>query len=120
MEKREIVCIVCPLGCRLTLVEDANHPKGYQVTGNSCKRGEDYGIKELVNPTRVLTSTVRIKEALLNRLPVRTDGAIPKEKIFECMRMLDTIELQGPIKMGQIIIENVFNTGVNIIASRSM
>ncbi|KXG73678.1 DUF1667 domain-containing protein [Thermotalea metallivorans] len=120
MDKREMICIVCPVGCRLTLYEDAHREKGYRVEGNQCRRGEDYGIKELVNPTRVLTTTVKITNVSLNRLPVRTDKPIPKGKIFECMDILHQVEVQGPIRMGDIIIENILHTGVNIIASRSM
>ncbi|SHJ41314.1 CxxC motif-containing protein [Geosporobacter subterraneus DSM 17957] len=120
MEKRDMVCIVCPMGCRLTLKEDASQPGGYEILGNQCKRGIDYAIKETTNPTRTITSTVKIKNALLNRLPVRTDQPIAKGKIFECMRQLDAVEVTAPVKMGEVIVENILDTGVNIIASRSM
>lgn len=115
-----MICIVCPMGCRLTLQEDINEERGYKISGNQCHRGVEYGIMEQVNPTRALTSTVRIKNASLSRLPVRTDHPIPKAKLFECMRILDHIEVQAPIQMGDIVVENVLNTDVNIIASRSM
>ncbi|AOT70424.1 DUF1667 domain-containing protein [Geosporobacter ferrireducens] len=120
MEKRDMVCIVCPMGCRLTLKEDATQPGGYEIIGNQCKRGIEYAIKETTNPTRTITTTVKIKNALLNRIPVRTDQSIAKNKIFECMRQLDLVEVTGPVKMGEVIVENILGTGVNIIASRSM
>ncbi|MDF2548097.1 DUF1667 domain-containing protein [Anaerosolibacter sp.] len=120
MNKKEMICIVCPMGCRLTLQEDVNEEKGYKVSGNQCHRGIEYGIMEQVNPTRALTSTVKIKDSSLNRLPVRTDHPIPKAMLFECMKLLNHIEIQAPIKMGDIVVENVLNTGANIIASRSM
>jgi CxxC motif-containing protein len=120
MEKHEMVCIVCPVGCHLEVTKDDNAATGYIVTGATCKRGEVYGVKELTNPTRMLTSTVKIKGALVRRLPVRTSTAIPKGKIFECMAEINKIEVNAPVKCGSIIIENVLNTGVNIIASRSM
>jgi len=118
--KHELVCIVCPMGCRLSLEEDASDPKGYKVSGNTCKRGIEYGIKELTAPTRVLTSTVRIEGARLHRLPVRTNGAIPKERLDECMEMLNQLMLKSPVAMGDVLIENLFGTGVNLIASRTL
>ncbi len=119
MEGREIICIVCPVGCQMEVVEDAG-PKGYLVTGNACARGEKYGIKELTNPTRMLTTTVKIKGCPQRRLPVRTDTAIPKEMIFPCMKLLDGIEAEAPVAMGGIIVENILDTGANIIAARSI
>lgn len=120
MSKRDMVCIVCPIGCRLTVTEDENEPLGYKVTGNTCNRGIDYGIKELTNPTRVLTSTVKITKAHLKRLPVRTNGAIPKDKIFECMKVINSLALEAPVKVGQVILENILGTGIDLIATKDM
>ncbi|QEK10906.1 DUF1667 domain-containing protein [Crassaminicella thermophila] len=117
MEKHELICIVCPMGCRLEAIKEKEE---YKIEGNKCPRGKEYGIKELTNPTRVVTSTVRIKGGMLNRLPVKTNGDIPKEKIFECMKLLDLIEVEAPIKAGDIIVKDLFGTGVDIIAARSM
>ena len=118
--KRELICIVCPMGCHCSIEEDATEPKGYKISGITCKRGEDYAIKEITEPTRMLTSTIRIVGARLPRLPVRTSGAIPKERIFECMGMINALEAAHPIDMGQILIKDLFGTGVNLIASRSL
>ncbi len=120
MENKELVCIVCPRGCRLTLIPDETSKGGYKVIGSGCNRGVDYGIKELTNPTRVLTSTVKIKGAAMRRLPVRTKGDIPKGKVFECMELLNHIEVCAPIKVGDIIVKNILDTGVDLIASKSM
>lgn len=120
MNKKEMVCIVCPIGCHLTVTKDEGDPLGYSVTGHKCKRGIKYGIKELTNPTRVITSTVKIKNAHLKRLPVKTNGAIPKDLNFECMRLINSIEIVAPIKMGDVIIKNILDTGVDLVASRSM
>lgn len=120
MEKREMICIVCPVGCHLEVIQDEKSESGYIVTGAACKRGEVYGVKELSNPTRVLTSTVKIKGSLIPRIPVRTSSDIPKGEIFNCMELINQVELQAPVKVGQVVIENIRNTGVNIIASRSM
>lgn len=120
MAKHELVCIVCPMGCRLTVTENPDKEMGYDVIGNKCKRGLDYGVKELVNPTRVLTSTVKIKHGILNRVPVRTNGEIPKTLIFKCMEELCKVELTAPVSLGDVVISNVLGTGVDIITSRSM
>ena len=118
--KRDLICIVCPMGCHCSIEEDATAPKGYKVTGITCKRGEDYAIKEVTAPTRMLTSTIRIEGARLPRLPVRTSGAIPKERIYECMGMINELKAVSPVAMGQVLIKNLFGTGVNLIASRSL
>lgn len=120
MAKKDIVCIVCPMGCRLTVEKDESNELGYIVSGNKCKRGEDYGIKEMTNPTRVITSTVKIKNGLLPRIPVKTDGAVPKELIFDCMKVINEVELVAPVKVGDVVIENILDTGINIVTSRSM
>ena len=114
--KKNLICIACPIGCHLEIDVSNN----YSVTGNQCKRGEAYGKKELTNPTRIITSTVIIKGGIYNRIPVKTDGEIPKEKIFDVMDQLDNITVSSPIKCGTIIIDNVCDTGVNIVTSRSM
>ncbi len=120
MERKEMICIVCPIGCHLEVVEDPESETGYTVYGATCKRGEVYGAKEMSNPTRLITSTVKINGSSLNRLPVRTDSDIPKDKIFDCMRIINEVEVEAPVEMGDIIIENILGTGVNIVASRSL
>ena len=120
MENKELVCIVCPRGCRLTLIPDEVQQGVYKVIGSGCNRGIDYGVKELVNPTRVITSTVKIKGSIMRRLPVRTKGDIPKSKVFECMKLLNDIEVYAPIKVGDIIVENILDTGLDLIATKSM
>ncbi|GAA0121023.1 MAG: DUF1667 domain-containing protein [Clostridium argentinense] len=113
---KELICIVCPRGCHLEIDVD----NGYKVSGNSCPRGIEYGVKELTSPTRVVTSTVKIKGGIHNRLPVKTNGAIPKELNFECMKLLDDVEVSSPVKVGDVIIENVLGTGIDLIATRNM
>lgn len=116
--RNEIICIVCPVGCRLLVDKELDGE--IMVEGNKCPRGKTYAIKEMTNPTRPLTSTVAISDGILNRLPVRTDGEIPKSMIYDCMKALCDINLNAPIKMGEIIINNILNTNVNIISSRTM
>jgi CxxC motif-containing protein len=113
---KELICIVCPKGCHLSVDEQ----NGYAVTGNGCPRGAQYGKKELTHPTRVVTSTVRIKGALHSRCPVKTDHDIPKELVFKTMALLNHVELEAPVHCGDIVIENIFNLGTNIIATKDM
>lgn len=120
MEKKEMVCIVCPIGCHLEVIEDESKEDGYRVEGATCKRGEKYGVKELTMPTRLLTSTAKIKGGSLKRIPVRTDKEIPKERIFDCMKIINDVELEVPVHMGDIIVEDILGLDVNIIASRSI
>lgn len=114
--KKELICIVCPMGCHLEVDIDND----YAVTGNQCKRGIDYGKKELTNPTRTITSTVRITGGIYNRLPVKTDKEISKKLIIKVMELLDGIVVESPVKVGTILLEDILDTDVNIVASRSM
>lgn len=110
---KELICIVCPKGCHLHVDEE----NGYAVTGNACPRGAAYGRTELVNPTRVLTSTVCVEGALHRRCPVKTNGAIPKGKMMDVMHALDGVCLQAPVSLGQIVLADVCGTGVDIVTS---
>ena len=112
----ELTCIVCPRGCRLK----GDTENGYRVTGHSCEKGEAYGKNELLNPTRVVTSTVKITGAMHRRIPVKTNGAIPKKLIFEAMKLLDGIELKAPVKLGDIVVKDILGTGIDFVASRDM
>jgi CxxC motif-containing protein len=117
---KDLVCIVCPVGCRLTIEKDETAEKGYKITGNTCKRGTDYAIEELTHPTRMVPTTVKIEGAFLNRLPVRTDKPIDKKLIFEAMTVINEFTAVAPVKMGDVLIKNIIGTDVNIIATRSM
>lgn len=112
----ELICIVCPKGCRLH-VDEENDCK---VTGNQCLRGEEYGKIELTNPTRVITSTVRITGALHARAPVKTDIPIPKGMIFAAMRLLEDVELCSPVKTGDIAVAEIPGTAAHFVVTRDM
>lgn len=120
MVKTDMICIACPIGCSMEVEPVVNGTTTYKVTGYKCPRGKEYAIKEMTNPTRMVTSTVVIEGAHLPRLPVRTSQAIPKDKIFECMKVLDSLKVKAPIKAGDIIIENVCGSDSDIVATRSM
>jgi CxxC motif-containing protein len=93
---------------------------GYKVTGNGCPHGAEYGKKELTNPTRVLTSTVKITGASHRRCPVKTDRAIPKGLMFKAMKQLNHIGFSSPVKRGDIVIADLLGTGANLIATKDM
>ena len=112
---KELIYIVCPRGCRLNVDE-----KALKVTGNFCNRGAIYGINEITNPVRVITSTVKIKNASLKRLPVKTSKAISKSLIFEVIKLLDDVEVTSPIHIGDVILKNILKTDVDIIACKDM
>ncbi len=112
----ELICITCPRGCRLKVDEDND----YAVTGNACPRGEVYGRNEVTNPVRVVTSTVRTDSREDPRCPVKTNGAIPKGKMFEAMELLNDITLKTPIKSGDIVIHNLFNTGIDFVTTKDI
>lgn len=113
---KELVCIVCPKGCRLHVDEENN----YAVTGNSCPRGAEYGHNEIKNPTRVLTSTVKLNGGLYRRCPIKTDIAVPKAKLMEIMKLLNQVELTAPVKIGQVVIPNVAGTNANIVVTKNL
>lgn len=113
---RELVCIVCPKGCRLHVDEN----DAYKVTGNACARGAEYGKNEVMHPERVITSTVRIEGAPLPRCPVKLSGPIPKDKIFEAVCTLDSVVLKSPVHTGQPVVRNVCGTGVDFVVTRDL
>lgn len=115
MEK-EFVCICCPMGCRLSVKMNASG-EVTGVTGNTCKRGEEYAVSEVTSPVRMVTSTVRSKNGVM--VPVKTREPIPKGKIFECMEMIKSAQISLPVQVGDVIVKDVAGTGIDIIATRS-
>lgn len=118
MEKREFVCIGCPLGCNV--VAEIEGKEIQSITGNTCPRGADYVTKELTDPRRIVTSLVRVSGGELPVVSVKTASDIPKDRISDCIRVLKDIELQAPVRMGDVVAENVCGSGVNVIATRSV
>ncbi|MBQ8619270.1 MAG: DUF1667 domain-containing protein [Clostridia bacterium] len=118
MKTVNLICIGCPLGCPLTVEMEGNEVKS--VSGNTCPRGDAYARKELTNPTRIVTSTVRVAGGKLAMVSVKTQSDIPKAKIFECVKALKDVEVTAPVKIGDVIVENVAGTGVNVIATKNV
>ncbi|MBQ4075238.1 MAG: DUF1667 domain-containing protein [Clostridia bacterium] len=113
---KELVCIVCPKGCRLQVDVEND----YAVTGNACPRGAVYGHNEIKNPTRVLTSTVKVQGGLYRRCPVKSDIAVPKGKLMEIVTLLNQVELTAPVSIGQVVLPHPAGTDANIIATKEM
>ena len=114
-----LTCINCPSGCYLTVtLDDARQI--VKVEGNLCNRGLNYAQTEIQNPTRTVTSTVRLKQAAIAQIPVKTSVPIPKNKIMDCMRALKPVEVTAPVMAGDVIVLNVCGTQANIIATRSV
>ena len=113
--KRQLTCIICPRGCSLTVVPDANP---VTVTGNGCPRGEKYGREECLHPVRTVTSIVRVKNREDTMVSVKTADPIPKEKIFECMEQIRSAAVDAPVQIGDIILKDVF--GTDVIATKNV
>jgi CxxC motif-containing protein len=113
-------CKVCPVGCSLKIIRDESDPVSYRVEGNSCGRGSDYGIKEVLSPSRVITSRVILKNGPMSRLPVKTNGIIPENLVDKCLEIIKTTIVSAPVNTGDIIIHNILNTGVDLVAARKV
>lgn len=109
--KRELTCIVCPMGCAISVELDGE--RVVSVSGNTCKRGEEYAKSECTNPQRTVTSTVRCENG--DVIPVKTDRPIPKKNMADCIKIINNSIAHFPISIGDVIIEDVF--GANIVAT---
>lgn len=113
---KEMVCVSCPIGCMLT-VELNDQNEVLSVKGNTCKRGEQYAIDECTNPVRMLTSTVKVNGGKLPVVPVKTAKPIPKGKMFDCMQVINSTVVDAPVKIGDVLIQDICGTGIDIIAT---
>jgi CxxC motif-containing protein len=111
----EIICIVCPLACRVSVAaDDERHI--LEVDGFQCKKGKEYAVAEYRSPMRVLTTTVIATKSRHALLPVRTNRVIPRGKLINCMNYLAKIKVKPPLKAGDVIVRNILNLGSDIIA----
>ena len=119
METKKLICINCPLGCSLEV--SINKESGeYNVTGNTCKRGESYAIGELTNPTRIVTTSLFVQNGKQKMVSAKTSTEIPKNLIMPSMIYLANIKVNAPIKAGDVLVENILGTGANIVATRTV
>lgn len=122
MEKRELTCINCPIGCKITieLEDNGNDCQVSSIQGNRCPKGEVYARKEVTDPRRIVTSTVVVIGGEEDRVPVKTAEDIPKGKIFDCARALKNVWIEAPVRIGDVIVENVAETGVDVVATKNV
>lgn len=118
MDVRNLTCIGCPLGCALTVEMD--NGEVLSVSGNTCKRGDDYARKEVTHPTRIVTSTVAVTGGDIAMVSVKTQNDIPKEKIMDIMKSIEDVKVEAPVHIGDVIVANAADTGVNIIATKDI
>ena len=105
---KDLICIMCPKGCHLKVDEE----HGYTVTGNRCPASQRASATQL--------STVRLRSKSACRLPVKTDGQIPKYMMEEAMRLLDKVEVTAPVHVGDVVVDNIFRTGVHFVATKTV
>ena len=115
MEK-QIVCINCPLGCRITVSMEGTEIT--KIEGNTCKRGENYARQEVLSPVRVITAVLPV-EGSMSPVSVKTAAPVPKDKIFKCMAAMGKTKLHAPIHMGDVVVSNILDTGVDVVATKS-
>jgi len=121
MDTRNLICISCPLGCPITVTLNGSG-EIENVEGYSCPRGEAYARKEVTNPTRIVTSTVRVLGAAKGDVMVscKTKTDVPKGKIFDVIKGINGISVTAPVHIGDVILQNVAGTGVDIVATKEI
>lgn len=118
MEIHEITCIHCPLGCTVSVSTEQGEI--ITLTGNTCKRGEEYARTEITNPLRMVTSTILVHGGASPLVSCKTKTDIPKQKIVACMEEINVTTVKAPIQIGDILIHNVADTGVDVVATKEI
>ena len=117
MSERNMTCVACPLGCQLTVTLDGEQV--VSVVGNTCKRGVAYARTEITCPTRSLTTTVKCLNGMHPVVPVKSSVPVPKDKLLECMKVINSVTVHAPVSVGQVIIHNILGTDAHIIATNN-
>ncbi|MGM9632453.1 MAG: DUF1667 domain-containing protein [Eubacteriales bacterium] len=112
MDKRELTCIICPRGCQLSAEASGEE---ITVSGNLCPRGKTYAINECTNPVRTVTTTARTSDGGV--VAVKTASPIPKDKMAECMAIINSCVVKLPVRVGDVILRDVF--GAEIVATQN-
>lgn len=111
--KKEYICIVCPKGCHIVV-------DGDNISGYTCLRGLNYVKQESIDPRRILTTTVKVNDKNIRVCPVKSSDTLPKDKLFASMEEINKISVNLPIKLHQVVIKNILNTGVDIITTKEI
>lgn len=114
---RELTCIGCPIGCALTVQIVGEE---ICVCGNGCPRGERYAREEVTCPVRIVASTVELVNGTIARVSVKTERAVPKGKIMECMDEIRRARMLAPVRIGDVAIENCAGTGINVVVTKNV
>ena len=117
-KEKKITCIVCPIGCKILVRTDGK--KFELLNGPKCKQGVEYSRNEALDPRRMLTSSVLVIDGEWPLVSVKSSSAIPKEKIFSVLKEIKKKKVNAPVKSGQVIIKNVAETKVDIVATKSI
>jgi CxxC motif-containing protein len=130
---RELVCITCPIGCRLSV--EGSSAENLAVSGNRCPRGAVYAREELFSPKRVVTATIRLRlgdagkaqphraaqyAAVPRRLPVKTTAPLAREKIPELLNLIAGLEIEAPVQIGAVLAKDLYGTGIDLVATRNV
>ena len=115
MEIKKLICINCPMGCPLTV--EMEESKVIRVSGNTCKRGEDYARREVTAPARTVTTTVKVVNGKAGRVSVKTREDSPKEKVLACVKALKDVQVEAPVCIGDLVAADIAGTGVDVVAT---
>jgi len=116
--KRTFTCIVCPNGCEIDAEYEGNQV--LSVSGNLCPKGKTYVTQELTDPRRTIATSVRVTGGDLPVVSVRLTSAIPKNRIFDVMREIQRCALTAPVRIGDVVIENVLGLGSDVIVTKNI
>lgn len=116
MEKN-IICVACPMGCEITVTLDDTTNEIISVKGNTCKRGDAYARTECTNPVRSFTTTVKVSSGEHPVVPCKSSSPLPKGKVLDCADFIRTVCVDAPVKIGDVLIKNILDTGVDIVAT---
>ena len=118
MREKKLICVSCPIGCEITTkIKDG---VVVSVSGNRCPRGETYAKQEAIDPMRVLPTNVKVIGGQLPLVSVKTDQPVPKRLIEEIMNYICTLSIEAPVEIGQVLVEDLLQTGANLVATREV
>jgi CxxC motif-containing protein len=118
-DTEKFVCVGCPIGCPLELQHEGDEI--IEIEGNDCKRGAKYAKQEFSDPRRSLSTTVAISGAMWRRLPVKTTGQVPKDRVLEAARVIHELCCRAPVEAGQVLLEGLLGeSDLDVVATRSM
>ena len=114
--KKNMTCIICPMGCSLDITYDEENNSVVKVCDNGCPRGPKYAEKELENPTRTLTSTIKVENGTLSVVPVKSLGELPRDSLLKYMEVIKRKVVNAPIKIGEVLIKDILGSGIDIVS----